>query len=59
MHQIGASSFTSSFSSIVRFLNEMIPPIVPKANVCPSALHAEQMIFYLNFYLGISFFPGV
>lgn len=59
MHQIGASSLTSSFSYKFRCLNDMIPPMVPKAIVCPSALQAEQMIFSLNFSFGISFLPGV
>ncbi len=59
MHQIGAYNFISRFSYKFRCLKDMIPPIVPKAMVWPSALQAEEMIFYLNFSLGISFLPGV
>lgn len=50
---------TVTFSSRLRCLKETVPLTVPKANVCPSALQPEEIIFYLNFYLGISFLPGM
>jgi hypothetical protein len=31
----------------------------PKARVCPSADHPDEIIFSLNFSLGISFLPGI
>jgi hypothetical protein len=37
----------------------MVPLIVPNAKVCPSALHAEDIIFSLYFYFGIYFLPGM
>lgn len=49
----------TTFSSRFLCLNERVPLIDPKANVCPSADHPEEIIFSLNFSLGISFFPGM
>jgi len=53
------SKIMITFSSRFLSLKETVPLIVPKAKVCPSADHPEQMIFYLNFSLGMSFLPGM
>jgi len=59
MHQTAAGSFISFFSSKFLCLNDMVPLIVPKAKVWPSADHPEQIIFSLYFSLGIYFLPGM
>ena len=48
-----------TFSSRLRCRKERVPLMEPKARVCPSADQPEEMIFSLNFSLGISFFPGM
>ena len=48
-----------TFSSRLRCLKEIVPLIVPKARVCPSLDHPEQIIFSLYRSLGISFLPGI
>ena len=59
MHHIAAFSLSSFFSPRFLCLKDRVPLIVPKAKVCPSADHPAEMIFSLNFSLGISFLPGM
>lgn len=48
-----------TFSSRFLCRKERVPLMDPKARVCPSADHPEEMIFSLNFSFGISFLPGM